>query len=480
MKERGQYKERGHTRWTFTLNARSGNVCRLTQQFFCCPMLKYDDALYETLGPIPEAIDVNTAFTPDPALGIRTLFVQIERGVKSQLLHLQGYFECRKPITVTLLTKSTMAGLEWSSVFGKGQDTHYNIAFASRQQNRGYCSKTNTQLGGRLPGTSCIAWGEIDGEPGDVITAVDSRSSVGEVQVSNGQIANITITKCKFTSAPTAEQVEEREHKRKLSRMDQAKRKRDGVQALIDRAIREKASVFDCIQWAKELWDQASEEVEEQTLAQLVYNQFMSKYKLYDEFIEKRIHKQREDDYKAGNITFRKVQTIVYYGPPGTGKTYLASTGYHHLGIPYLKNLEDRFWSGYKGNAVVVLEEFVGHGPYSKLQICTPAFILRVLDCSTLLLDPKCEKQVPAEYTLVIITTNLKFEEWFDGWQGIPLTTKKAIFDRIGEEGFIEIKGESRRQERAQEIPQPRNVVARFESRHEEPRPDSNGGTGHR
>lgn len=57
---------------------------------------------------------------------------------------------------------------------------------------------------------------------------------------------------------------------------------------------------------------------------------------------------------------------IWYHGPPACGKSHKAFDGYDPT-THYIKNLNEEWWDGYKGQEIVILNEFRGQIPFSEL-----------------------------------------------------------------------------------------------------------------
>jgi len=100
---------------------------------------------------------------------------------------------------------------------------------------------------------------------------------------------------------------------------------------------------------------------------------------------------------------FRQVGVIVFYGSPGTGKTR-AALGDYSTPTFILDAANGLWWDGYAGQDRVVIDDFYG---WIKL-----GSLLRILDGHPLRLEVK-GGFTHAEYTEVIITSNMHPEQWY-------------------------------------------------------------------
>lgn len=111
-----------------------------------------------------------------------------------------------------------------------------------------------------------------------------------------------------------------------------------------------------------------------------------------------------ESHYRQSNANcFRQVAVLVFYGRTGTGKTRAALGDYS---TPYfvLDSGNNLWWDGYCGQQRLVLDDFTGWIKFGTL--------LRILDGHPL----RCEIKggfTWAEYTEIIITSNLRWEQWY-------------------------------------------------------------------
>lgn len=113
-------------------------------------------------------------------------------------------------------------------------------------------------------------------------------------------------------------------------------------------------------------------------------------------------------------------QVSLYYGPTGTGKTFRA---YNELGDnAYFKDPRTKWWSGYRGQDSVIIDEFRG-----AIDI---AHILRWTDQYPVLVEPKHDS-VPLRAKRFIFTSNLPIEQWYPDLDGPSLDALRRRFNVI-------------------------------------------------
>lgn len=98
-------------------------------------------------------------------------------------------------------------------------------------------------------------------------------------------------------------------------------------------------------------------------------------------------------------------RVTLYYGPTGTGKTRRAYTLYPGL---YRKAPDTRWFDGYTGQEVLLLDDFMGAA--SKMSL---AYLLQLLDRYPISVEIK-GNYVPLVATRIIVTTNLHPWTWYD------------------------------------------------------------------
>jgi len=122
-------------------------------------------------------------------------------------------------------------------------------------------------------------------------------------------------------------------------------------------------------------------------------------------------------DYAGASAIEKRV--YVFYGATGTGKSRTA----WESGGPdsYPKDPRSKFWCGYRGQRVVIIDEFRGG--------VDVAHLLRWLDRYPLFLEIK-GASVPAKFDTVYITSNLHPEQWYPD---LDAETKLALIRRFTE-----------------------------------------------
>lgn len=91
----------------------------------------------------------------------------------------------------------------------------------------------------------------------------------------------------------------------------------------------------------------------------------------------------------------------VLFGPTATGKSYRA---WQRFPSAYSKDPRSKWWSGYRGEDVAIMDEFRGSIDISHL--------LRWFDCYPVSVETK-GSQVPLCVSTVVITSNLPPKAWF-------------------------------------------------------------------
>nr|QBJ04598.1 replicase [Tasmanian devil-associated circovirus 1] len=113
-----------------------------------------------------------------------------------------------------------------------------------------------------------------------------------------------------------------------------------------------------------------------------------------------------------------KTSVYVHWGPPGCGKSRWASC-FADPEVTYWKAPRNKWWDGYSGHEVVVLDDFYGWLPYDEL--------LRICDRYPLNLEVK-GGTVPFLARTLIITSNKAPQEWYSS-DAVP--NAEALFRRI-------------------------------------------------
>lgn len=101
---------------------------------------------------------------------------------------------------------------------------------------------------------------------------------------------------------------------------------------------------------------------------------------------------------------WREIKTIVYYGDTGEGKTRRVFEDTPAEDLFVKESTLDKFWDGYTGQKVLLLDDFYGQIPYSDL--------LRILDGYKLQRNVK-NSVTWAAWTTVYITSNSHPRDWY-------------------------------------------------------------------
>jgi len=123
---------------------------------------------------------------------------------------------------------------------------------------------------------------------------------------------------------------------------------------------------------------------------------------------------------------YREIQEVsLFWGPTHCGKSYTAHQEAERLGGTtgfYPKNVRSKFWDGYRGQEIVVFDEFRG--------AISIDYLLKWLDRYPCLVDTK-GSSVPLKATTFFFTSNLAIENWYLDLDQITLDALKRRFTRI-------------------------------------------------
>lgn len=100
---------------------------------------------------------------------------------------------------------------------------------------------------------------------------------------------------------------------------------------------------------------------------------------------------------------------IWYWGSTGVGKSHRAFEGYHP-DTHYVKDLNTMWWDGYKGQEIVILNEFRGQFRFS--------FLLELIDKWPLNVPIRNKESIPFLAKKVVITCNTRPEDLFSNTVG--------------------------------------------------------------
>lgn len=137
----------------------------------------------------------------------------------------------------------------------------------------------------------------------------------------------------------------------------------------------------------------------------------------------------------------RNIQVVVFFGTAGTGKTYRAWQQYGRS--MYKKEGYQHFWDGYNDEEVLLLDDFKGEVGHKA--VITVDLLQQICEGWQFKLDIKGKSPMMAKWKIVVITTNLRFEEWFAYWVGVPPRVVDSIRSRIPLSCWVEVVGEDRR-----------------------------------
>lgn len=109
-----------------------------------------------------------------------------------------------------------------------------------------------------------------------------------------------------------------------------------------------------------------------------------------------------EDDVLRKKWRTWMTKGIWYHGKTGTGKSHKAFKDYHP-DTHYLYRHDNGWWEGYKGQEVVIINDFRGEIKYNEL--------LQIIDKWPYFVKRRCREPVPFLSKLVIITSSKRPEE---------------------------------------------------------------------
>ena len=148
------------------------------------------------------------------------------------------------------------------------------------------------------------------------------------------------------------------------------------------------------------------------------------KYFLHDQKIKRLIQDKRERYYKEND---REPLKVIYLSDKtGTGKSYSVRQAFKDK---YFATNYRHPWDGYKGEEVVVLEEFRGDIPLKEM--------LNLLDHYSQIKLPSRYSDKIACYTTVVIISNWEYEEQYKDEQFANKDTYDAWNRRVKEQGEI-------------------------------------------
>ncbi len=178
-------------------------------------------------------------------------------------------------------------------------------------------------------------------------------------------------------------------------------------------------------------------QISDQEIAEIAPGELLRHYSAVDQL-------RTAQQLEQGKRCMRNVYVEVIWGDPGTGKTWTAFRKY--WGKIYPKNASSKWWCGYQGEPVILIDEFTG----SKEQLSVTE-MNKIMDIYPYMIEKK-GKTAAAMWTHVVIISNLHPAEWYDKWKGIPIPIQNAFMSRI--RSVTKVEGQNRRIER-EAIPEP-------------------------
>ena len=205
--------------------------------------------------------------------------------------------------------------------------------------------------------------------------------------------------------------------------------------------------VADAIDAAKTLMMEAHRDRDEYQAerARLILCNLRTNARQHAETIEKRKRAtKRKREMEC--VERRVVQVRVLIGPPGTGKTRLANLQYQTMGL-YPMQSYSKYWF-YKGEKAILLDDWKGEvqGGGAGPPYVTPSLLQQLCEGWKMYGEVKHQAEpVEIVHHVLVITTNLVFEDWYNSWKGVPEVTKQSIRSRIPQSCWEIVAGPDRR-----------------------------------
>lgn len=417
-------------------------ILNLMSQFFQSPLVCVKPGIAEKFAQKAEwkdMLDMNVDFSNDDLLFITA---QLELSAKG-CPHIQGTLKFKEPCRKAEAYKRM-------DIFGAYETTHTVHVEETRNEiaSRNYCRKTEPP-GGRIPGTRLLDKDFVSHE-----MSLEELIGFGE-DGDGGESAAGNVIMPSEIPMPTRESVAEvqetKTEKMKRKRAEESGEVQRRIIDMMEKVAEKRGLLIDVVQMAMAEFTVAHsayradpknpKKFDEFCIAQRVQNKIQTgKMEMMFEAIEgKRQKRLREENI----VELRDVSVVVMEGPAGTGKSWMAIVGYNHLGV-FVANCNDDWpFSGYKGEAVLVLEDFHGTPENASKGALKAGDMQRLLDVYELRLNGKMATHRQAQFTLVVITTNKPFDEWFGNWWGISDKVKESIRSRITK--WRKIEGDDKR-----------------------------------
>jgi len=312
-------------------------------------------------------------------------------------LHVQGYIELVRAVDMQVLKNMTDV---WGLSAGSG--VHLEVARGSREDNLTYVSKVET----RVPGTVAFLREDKD-KMEQVRDAGKKRSRKEDAERAETQLRWINTTN-----------------------------------KVLRKAADEDIVIENLPFWIGRLAEATVDPEEKVEVAKVAANVLRS-MRTYEPILESFKQEARRTRMALNRtIEVRDVQVHYWWGGPGTSKSTTAYLNYSHYGI-YSVVRGMQFFDGYKPDqhGVLLIDDFSG-GEDEKF--LTPSRMQDLLQGLPLMLNVKGKSPVEARYYIVIITSNLHFDELYNRWTGVPPAVKDSIRSRVT--FFKEFVGPDRRQ----------------------------------
>lgn len=319
-----------------------------------------------------------------PPDSVNVVYMQLEEATSR---HLQMYIEFSEPGI------SRAALLAFQTIFGDASN-HFTAfsAKGSRTENKSYCTKNDTRVGG--------------GSPLEEVQFVYERPGF-DLTSSNG-------SKSDRDKLPKAREL--------MTTM---------VFELVEKN-QEIITLFDLLQHIREKLPDVINPKDPIVRRTQLVNHVGDRQRFFTEYISSFGQYRQTLDAKNGIIKIRKMYVEVLVGTPGSGKTTSVYLKYGGYGI-YKKDRSEKWWDAYNPtiHKVLLLDDFLGENPKIQGAWLTPSFLQDLLQGMPLSLSRRGMAPIEAGFKYVFITSNLPFDSWFGGWSGIDMQIKQSIRDRI-------------------------------------------------
>lgn len=305
---------------------------------------------------------------------------QFERAAR---LHVQGYVEFVRAVSMEAVKGNVDL---WGVTAGSG--VHLEIAEGSRADNIKYVTKLETRVPETVP----------------------------------------------FELKDEARMAQVRDARQKRSRQELADRAEeqmkwiDMTEELMRRAARENVTVEHFPFWVRRMAGDEPNEDTKVVMMKVAATVLRSTRMYADILADFTAREMRRTLAENPTLAVRDVEVHYWYGAPGTGKTHEALMTFNQMGV-YKVVRGMPYFDGYNpfAHAVLLLDDFSG----KEEKFLTPSMLQDLLQGVPLRLNVKGKSPVVANYYVVVITSNLKFDELYSFWAGIHPIIKDSIRSRI-------------------------------------------------